>query len=607
MRVVLFLLKCLVGLFAAIGFVLIAGVAALAVLWDRIEPLRATLEPVPEAVVLTLDLTTGMIEVRPDNPLARASLGRVPVLRETLEALEAAGADPQVRGLLVRVGRGRSGLARIQELRDAILDFRGGGKVAVAFAESFGEGGDGTLHYYLASAFDRIWLQPSGGLDVTGFRLENPFVREALNEIGVQPRLDQRGEFKGAMNLFTDSALPEAQRRNLQRLVDSWLAQVARGVAEQRGLAEPVVRAAIDRAPYSAGEALDHGLVDRVGYWDEAKADALAAAGLDAAEDGVPFLPLADYDARRERPEPEGPAIALIHGLGPVVLDRSENDPLFGTLIMGADTVAQALRDAMDDPEVRAVVFRVDSPGGSYVASDVIWREMRRARDKGLPVVVTMGDVAASGGYFVAAPARAIVAQPGTVTGSIGVVGGKMVMAGLWQRLGVAWDGVQAGERAAYWSANHDFSPAEWAKLQDSLDRIYADFTRKVAEGRDLPLDKVLAAAEGRVWSGEDAQALGLVDALGGYRTAFALARKAAGVDPGQPVRIKVFPEERDPFEALIEDALAGQLGGAAVRSLARALARVSRALAPVVEAVEALSGDSRRLSLSAPRVRPAN
>ncbi|MCH7795209.1 MAG: S49 family peptidase, partial [Proteobacteria bacterium] len=440
MRIVLFLLKCLVGVFATLGFLLVAGAAALVLLWEDVDLLTARGVEVPEAAVLTLDLSAGIIEARPDNPLARVGRGHVPVMREVLAALDAGSRDARVRGLFARLGRGPLGLAEVQELRDAVKGFRRSGKFAVAFAESFGEAGDGTLHYTLASAFDEVWLQPSGDLDLTGLFLESPFLRGALDKIGVTPRLAQREEYKGMMNTFTDDALPEPQRRNLQRLVDSWLEQIVTAVAEDRGMTAAQVSALVDRAPYGAAEALERGLVDELGYWDQAADRVLERAGDDADT-----ISLADYARQLDDPAADGAVVALVYGLGPVTLDESENDPFFGRVVMGADTVARAIRDAVEDEDVKAILFRIDSPGGSYVASDVIWREVQRARDKEVPVIVSMSNLAASGGYFVAAPAHRIVAQPATVTGSIGVVGGKLVLTGLWDKLGITWDGVKAG------------------------------------------------------------------------------------------------------------------------------------------------------------------
>ena len=219
-RVVMFILKCVVGLLASLGFVIVAAAVALAIWADGAERWAAAPE-VPERTVLSLDLSAGLVEARPDNPLAQLSYGRVYGLREVVEALEAAGEDPRVHGLVARLGIGQLGIAQVQELRQAVMAFRDSGKFAVAFAESFGEGGDGTLHYYLASAFGEVWLQPSGGFDVTGVALETPFLREALDKLGIVPRLDQREEYKGLMNTFTDRSLPAPQRANLQQLAQS--------------------------------------------------------------------------------------------------------------------------------------------------------------------------------------------------------------------------------------------------------------------------------------------------------------------------------------------------------------------------------------------------
>lgn len=602
MRVVLFVLKCVVGVFATVGFL-----AVLAMLWlgslisaaDPWEKMQAKRE-VPATTVLTLNFADGVIEERPENPFSRASVRDAIVVRDSLEALEAAARDPRVKGLVARVGRGPLGIARIQELRDAIRSFSQQGKFTIAFAETFGEGGDGTRHYYLASAFDQIWMQPSGDLDLTGILLESPFLREVLDKAGIDPQLDQREEFKGAMNTFTDKRLPEPQRQNLQRLVDSWLGQIAAGVAEVRGLDAAGVRTLIDQGPYMAKGALEAGLVDRLAYWDQLQEQVLADAG-ETAE----FLSLTHYARRREVTEPEGPVVALIYGLGPVQLAESENDPAFGRSVMGADTVAQALSDAIDDDEVKAIVFRVDSPGGSYVASDVIWRQMQRARDEGKPVIVSMAGLAASGGYFVAAPAHKIVAQPGTVTGSIGVVAGKMVLSGLWDKIGVAWDGVQAGRNAGIWSANRAFSTADRQRLDKRLDVTYGDFKAKVADGRGMTAEAVQKVAKGQVWTGEDALALGLVDELGGFRRAVALAAEAANAAPDE-VRLNRFPKTRDPFQVLIEDTLGSALDSPGLRSLVRGFSYLVRALAPVMEAAEQINADPRSRTLMAPEFKPA-
>jgi len=579
---------------------MVAAVVAGVVLWRQGGGLERFTEEVPETTVLSLDLSQGLLEAKPDNPLARITLRDTMEMRQFLDALQAAGRDPKVKGLVARLGRGSLGVAQIQELRDAIAAFHGQGKFAVAFAESFGEGGHGTLHYYLASAFQQVWLQPSGDLDMTGLAFESPFLRTALGRLGIEARVGQREEYKGAMSALTDSQMSEPQRQNLQRLVDAWIGQIARGVAEGRGLAPEDVLKLIDQAPFDGEAALGHGLVDRLGYWDQ-----VADAVLDQAGDTSELLSLADYERLRDKPEAEGAVLALVFGLGPVVLDQGENDPVFGRVVMGADTVAAAIADAVEDSEVEAIVFRIDSPGGSYVASDAIWREVQKAREAGKPVIVSMGNLAASGGYFVAAPAHTIVAQPGTVTGSIGVVAGKLVLSGLWDKLSINWDGVQAGANANFWSMNQDFSPEAWARLQGFLDRTYEDFTSKVAQGRGLDRDRVLQIAKGQIWSGEDALRLGLVDELGGLDRAFALAREAAGLPSDAAYQIQVFPEQLDPIEQLLRDALGGNIEGLGAGALVRALARVTRAVLPLVEAWEQIRADPRSRAVQVPDLRP--
>ena len=595
----MFILKCVVGLLASLGFVIVAAAVALAIWADGAERLAAAPE-VPERSILSLDLSAGLVEARPDNPLARLSRGQMLGLREAVEALEAAGEDPRVQGLVARLGIGELGIAQVQELRAATLAFRDSGKFAVAFAESFGEGGNGTLHYYLASAFGEVWLQPSGNFDVTGLALETPFLREALDKLGILPRLDQREEYKGLMNTFTDRSLPAPQRANLRQLVESWLGQIARDVAAARGGDEGAVRTAIDAAPYSASAALERGLVDKLGYWDEANDAVLAEAGEDAE-----YLPLASYAEVHDPLQTPGATVALIYGLGPVVL-ASGGDGVFGDDAMVADTVAEAIATAVEDPEIEAIVLRVDSPGGSYVASDAIWREVQLAREADKPLIVSMSNVAASGGYFVAAPAHKIVALPGTITGSIGVVSGKLVLTGLWDKLGIKWDGVRAGAAAGFWSMNRDFSPTEWARLQAALDRVYTDFTGKVADGRAMAPDEVTAAAKGQVWSGEDARELGLVDELGGLKAALDLAGAEAG-QPGERVRVKLLPEPRDPFQALLEDLFAGGIEAARLRSLLRDLTRLAAQLRPLLEALEqgGVAATDRGPQLGAPNLSP--
>jgi len=501
---------------------------------------------VPARTVVELDLEQPLEEYVPSDTLVGLLQRRHAALRDVLDGLERAKQDDRVVALMARIGPAPVGLAQLQELRDAIADFRTSGKRAVAFGEAFGEFGPGNGAYYLATSFGEIYLQPSGDIGMTGMLAEAPFLRGTLDKLGVVPRFSARGEYKNAVNTFTEYRFTAPHREATERLVDSQFGQIVRGIATARGLSAAEVHALVDRAPLSAQEALDAHLVDGLAYRDE------VLAKLEEGGKKPERLTMSRYLSLAGAPPSEGDTVALIHGVGTVQRGKSAIDPMSGEVGMGSDTLAAAFRDAVDAKRVRAILFRIDSPGGSYVASDTIWREVQRARDSGKPVIVSMGNVAASGGYFVAIPADRIVAQPGTITGSIGVFAGKMLTSGLWDKLGVSFDAVQVGDAATMWSGLHDYTPAERARFEGALDRIYEDFTGKVAAGRKLPKDKVLEVARGRVWTGEDALGLGLVDALGGYPEAFRQVRQALGLAADAPLQLESFPPPRGLLSGLV-------------------------------------------------------
>jgi protease-4 len=504
---------------------------------------------VPARMVLEIDLERPLAEYVPRDPLAGLLQSRRVLLRDVLASLDRARTDDRVVALVAHVGQGSLGMAQIQELREAIGAFRDGGKRTVAFAEAFGEFGPGNGAYYLATAFGEIYLQPSGDVGITGLLAEAPFVRGTLDKLDVVPRFGARGEYKNAVNTFTEYKFTPPHREATERLVASQFGQIVQGIATRRGLSEDAVRAIIDRAPLSAEEALAARLVDVLAYRDEvlAKVD---------GDDPPAHVPLLRYLAQVGPPAVDGTRVALIHGVGTVQRGKSGVDPLSGDVSMGSETVAAAFRDAVDAERVRGILFRIDSPGGSYVASDTIWREVSRAREAGKPVVVSMGNVAASGGYFVAMPANRIVAEPGTITGSIGVFAGKMLTRGFWEKLGVTFDAVQAGENATMWTGLRDYTPDERVRFEAALDRIYDDFTSKVAAARALPKERVLEIARGRVWTGEDALGIGLVDALGGYPEALRQLRTALGLAADAPLELEPFPAPRGVLSGLVERAL---------------------------------------------------
>ena len=490
-------------------------------------------------LILELDLTEPLAQGVPTDPVSAFLQRRQSRLKDVLTGLRKASRDERVEMLVTKVGPSRMGFARAQELRDAVLAFRASGKPALAWAESFGEWGPGLVPYYLATAFDEIWLQPIGDVTLGGLELGTPFLRGALDHLEIEPQVGQRYEYKNAADVLLRSAFSDAHREAMQQLATSVVDQVVDGVARERRLDTTRVRELVDQPPIAAEDALAAGLVDRVGYRDELYAEVRKRAGDEAkliyvsryAHPPVP-VPRAVRKAR---------TIALIWGLGPITSGKSGRGPGGGNR-MGSDTVTAALRAAARDKDVEAIVFRVGSQGGSAVASDAIWREVRQAREAGKPIVASMGDVAASGGYYVAMGADVIVAEPATITGSIGVVAGKLVTDRLWNRLGVSYDSVAIGELARMFSTRTRYGPAEQAALASWLDRLYEMFVSKVATSRDMSRDEVHEVARGRVWTGADARDRRLVDVLGGLDRAAEIAAERAGIPATADVDLVSYP-----------------------------------------------------------------
>ena len=537
--------KVIVGILAAIGVLSILAMFGIFAL--MIVSLSAK-QPVPSRVILELDLEYGVIEAIPEDPIAQVMLGQSLQLRDVVEALEKGADDRRVVGVIARIGGETLAMAQVQEIRDAIKRFRKSGKPAIAFAETYGEFGPGNGGYYLATAFDEIYMQPSGDIGLTGLYYESQFLRGGFDKLGVEPRMGQRYEYKNAVNSYTHTEMTEPHREALQRVMDSRFQQIVSGIATERGISEDDVRNLSERAPLLGKEALEAGLVDGLRYRDE-----VMTALREQTHERAKLLYVDQYLDRAGRPHTRGTQVALIHGYGGVARGPSRYSPIDGTVVMGSDTVTAAFRDAIDNDSIEAILFRVDSPGGSYVASDTIWRETIRAREAGKPVVVSMGNLAGSGGYFVAMAADRIVAHPGTITASIGVYGGKMLTTGFWEKLGITYEGVATNPGAMQWSSHVDYDEAGLERRNAGLDRIYEDFTGKVAEGRGLDLENVQEIAKGRIWTGQDAVEIGLVDELGGYSVALDQIRDILGLEEDAPIRLRMYPAERSAWEAFFQ------------------------------------------------------
>jgi protease-4 len=483
------------------------------------------------SIILELDLTDMPPDPVGDDRLARLRSRGRHLLRPTLRALYEAADDRHVVGLIAKVG-GTLPWAGMQELRLAVSAFSGSGKPTVAWAESFGEGSGDTSAYVLASAFDTIWVQPGGMLGFLGVGVETTFLRGALDRLGVQPQIEQRHEYKNAADRLTRTEFTDAHRTALESLAESVFAGAVDDVARSRGMAADRLRELADTGPRTAAEARDAGLIDAVGYRDEAYQAIRDRAG---AESELRYVDR--WRARRalKLPRRHRPGVALVEIRGAIASGRSRR--MGFEQVAGSDSVSAALRAAANDEAARAVVIRVDSPGGSAVASETIWREVSLLRATGKPVVVSMGAVAASGGYYVACPADVIVALPATLTGSIGVFGGKLVVRDLLERLGLNTGSVMSGQRALMFSTRRPFSEAELQRLAAAMDAVYDDFVQKVALGRQRSAEEVEQVARGRVWTGSDAVTHGLADELGGLRDAVRIARARAGLAVDAPVR----------------------------------------------------------------------
>ena len=551
---------------------------------------------VPDGCVLELDLQSVPHEAAGFDPLAMiAGGGRPLLLREAVAAIHRAAEDDRIAGLIARVQLPAAAAGPVQELRNAIAAFSDV-KPSLAWAETY----PGTLSYYLASAFREVWMQPSGTVGLIGFATNALFLRDALDKAGIQAQFIARGEYKSAANMFTQDAYTDAHREADSRLIESLHAQVMAAVAESRHIDPADVDALAEQAPLLRDAAVQGRLVDRIGFRDEAygRIGELVGGPADAdGSDAPPRLYLARYArANGSVPTPpipgrkSKPTIAVVTLAGPIVSGRGgrQLSPL-GTSSAGGDTIAAALREAGADDAVSAVVLRVDSPGGSVTGSETVWREVNRLRKAGKPVVASMGAVAASGGYYVSMAADAIVANPGTITGSIGVVTGKLVARDLKDRLGIGSDSVRTNRNADAWSLNKPFTDEQHAHVEAEADLFYTDFIERVAQGRDMAVDAVDAVARGRVWTGADAKERGLVDELGGLRTAVERAKVLAGFEADTDVKLVSLPgsslldtlrpkPSSVPAAASLPEAVGALLG----RSVAGILGQAERSLSGV-------------------------
>jgi protease-4 len=460
-------------------------------------------------------------------------------LLEVLQTLEAAAEDPQIDGVLLYVSGPLQGMSRVLSLRRAVLRLREAGVPVVAYAEVLEA--EGLL---LASAATEFWLPESGNVFLVGLRLETLFLRGVLDRLDVKPEVVRIGRYKSAGERFTRDTLSPEDREQLEALADDLYGELVEGIATGRGLAPDVVRDLIDRGPYHARAAVEAGLADRCLYPDEIDRALESLTLVPPAERPGPrrvrLVEAAFYHAVRVgdigwRPLFTGlPRIAYVVARGVIGRGRGHRG-------IASDGYREIFEEIRRDARVRGVVLRIDSGGGDAVASDLLWRSISLVTEE-KPVVVSMGDLVASGGYYMASAADEVLAEEGTVTGSIGVVGGKINLEGLYRRIGVAKESIERGARAGLLSENRGFTPEEKIAVRGEMTALYETFVDRVAKGRRLSVDETRKVAEGRVWSGSRARQVGLVDAMGGPLEALLAVRRRAGLLRDEPVLLERHP-----------------------------------------------------------------
>jgi protease-4 len=504
---------------------------------------------VPSNATLVLRVGGSLAEIAPNDVVGYLRGTRTPTVRGVVDNLRKAKADSRVRAVMLKpTGFESPFWGKVQEVRDAVLDFKKSGKPIYAYVEY---GGD--REYYLATAADKIFLMPSSAVDLTGVATYELFLRGTFDKIGVYPDLHRIGDYKTAVNTFKEKSYTKAHKEMDESMTRDLYEQIVRGIADGRKKNEADIRRLIDDGPFLPEDALRAGLVDDVAYEDQV--DEKLRAGEKRAHldtDDYARVSLASVGLNK------GPRIAVIYAAGTIASGKNGYEPLNGP-VAGSETLIDYIRQARRDSAVRAIVLRIDSPGGSTIASDAIWRELviTKTERSDRPLVVSMSDLAASGGYYIAMPAQVIVAQPSTLTGSIGIFGGKFVTGGLYEKLGAHIESTSIGKHAEINGPARPYNEAEVKKLQEQLQAFYDQFVEKVAEARHSTPEKIDAIAQGRVWTGRQAKQNGLVDELGGLDRAIAIAKQRAKISADSDVELVVYPPRKSFYE-LLSDQLSG-------------------------------------------------
>jgi protease-4 len=521
--------------------VFVIGIIALALMVERMGR-----PSVDNNSVLVLRLAGDLPDYVPEEPVARLlGIPQQQSFSSVLTQLRKARIDNRISAVVIDIDFPSIGWGKADELRDAIKEFKASGKPVYAYMEI-----GMNREYYIATAADKIFLPPSGDLYVNGFAAEAMFYKGSLDKLGIETDVIQIGpKYKNAPDQYTKKEMGEGQREVINAVISEYYGRMTNAIAESRNKNSADIDGIIDNAPYNAIQAKEAGLIDNALYRDEVYAELKNRLGY-KEDDRLRTITGGQY---REIPSDSlglnnGQRVAVIYASGAINVGHSTNSPLGGQMV-GSDTIVKAVNDAAADNSIKAIVLRVDSPGGSALASDLMWKALEDAKAK-KPVVVSMSDVAASGGYYISCNANKIVAEPATITGSIGVFLGKPVLRGFYDWLGVSNEYILKGKNAGLFRETEHWTPEEKAKMQDAANTIYFNnFVPKVAKGRNKSDEEINSIGQGRVWTGTQAKANGLIDEFGGLERAIDIAKELAQLPADKDVRRIVFPEPRPYFE----------------------------------------------------------
>jgi protease-4 len=487
-------------------------------------------EKLPEKGFLSINLSGVIEEETPEIPFMRPpSL----TMRDFFVALKSASKDRRIEGVYLKLGPLSVGPAKAQEMVGIIKKFRSYGKKVIVYSETMGN-----LEYMIASSADKIYLNPSGFLMLNGLASESIFLKGTLDKLGIKAELEHIEEYKTASNTFTEEKFTPAHREMMNSLMDSLFDSFIKTIAEGRKKNINEIRALIDRGPFTATDALKEGLVDRLLYEDEVLKEVKEKNLIKIK----PYLKRTNLMGRKK--------IAVLYAIGSINLGESGIDPIFGGYVMGSETMRRVMKEIEEDSSIKGVVMRIDSPGGSATASDIILRSAKNIKEK-KPLVISMSDVAGSGGYWIAMESNWIVAQPSTLTASIGVIGGKFSMRGFYEKIGVNIEIVKRGKFSDIYSDWREFTPEEREKIRREIGWIYEEFKKRVSKCRKISVDEVDKIGKGRVWTGEQAKNLKLVDQLGGLDEAISKVKELAGIPEKEEVEIVFYPKRKTIFERI--------------------------------------------------------